>query len=226
MPIASAEEPNEIKYDPIVGNYLDTVLNAKGSIVKSNTIGDTEYVERITVKEISENKYKLKSTLMANGELENEENVIIIDNQDNTYQIINKKHGINETFTTVEPISTEGSGSSDLGGARIDLYDSQYGYGPDLEDEYGGCYFGQIPINYADVWVDIDADNGYSYADWNIHNYYNHWCFITHYFDSAEIIHEGGTYNITASGFGEHTFSHSGGWSTYTVELDVIYGNW
>ena len=226
MQFATAEEAKQAKYDPIVSNYLNVVLNSEGPIVKSKTVGDTKYIEKTTVKEVTKNTYELKTKLTADGELVNKEKVVIVDNQDNTYQIINAKHRINETFTTVEPLTTKGTGNSNLSGAKITLYDSQYGYGSDLEDDYEGCQVGSAYVNYADVWVDIDALNGYSYADCNINPYYNHWCFITHYFDSAEIKHEGKKHNITSSGFGEHTFSHAGGWGTYSVTVNVEYGNW
>ncbi|MDH3277160.1 MAG: hypothetical protein OEL77_02885 [Nitrosopumilus sp.] len=222
MSMASAENSNTATYDPIVATYLNTVLSASEPIVKYNTVGGTDYVETITVDQINSKVFQIETIIEANGEVDNVENVIVILHKDGTYQIINTKHGINERFTTVDDgISTRGSGSSDGSGARIDLYDSAYGVNVGLDDSYSACW-----AQSADFDGTVDGDNGFSYFDTNMSDYYNHLCFITHYWDRANLVHEGSTHYFNDSGYEYVTFTHGGGLGTYTADMTVYYGNW
>lgn len=172
------------------------------------------------------------------GKIVNDQTIIVTQKDDGSVNMINEKEGFNVDFyksgksildvnfmevnvphTSLIP-ETLGSGYSDFSGARISLYDSEYGT-PwiDLEDSYSGC----VGANYGEFTASVSSYQ--TYLSWSGNQFYFHWCINGHEFDRGQATHEGNTHYFNTRA-GTHNFNHSGGTGTYSVDLSLTYGSW
>ncbi len=222
---ASAEEQTTI-YDPVVVEYIENLISQPGKNIQEKTF-DGETVSVVTkTRQISDQKYHVKTVTKIDGEKQSAENFRILVNDNDTYTLINHNLGIHETFTDVSTGAVgDGSGHSDINGARIDLHDREIGTPNNLSlyDRYSACFGSNYAVFSATVTPSVIDVN------WHANWYYSYWCFVPHEFIHGDVQYGTNHYYLNgvddARGF--HAFSNiQGGTTWYDVDVDFVYGAW
>lgn len=135
---AISDMPQHVNDSRMV-TFLDDVTDKTGTTITEHTLDDSSIATN-TVTPTGNNTYIVQSIAAHRGVTINNETITVTKNADNTIHMINEKHGFNVVFghkdssnfdeyiqirnsITIHP---SGSGSSDISGARVDLYDTGY----------------------------------------------------------------------------------------------------
>ena len=248
MDFASAQKTGEtitdngkqkVTDDQRTYDFLENLMQP-GEYVKEKKTNENKDARMTNiVTELGNEKYLLHSEFEYDGEIIDEQLVILTQNDDGSINMKNIKAGLNVDFYKSDrTIQTElsefvdqlipyvfaGSGSSDGSGAVIQLYDSKYGTLGNLKlsDSYSGC---GGPMNNAlmsatvtPVIVDVS---------WGADYFYWHWCIIPRQFSDGKVTSEGKKYYFDESERkGYHAFTHSGGENYYSAGVSFYYGTW
>ncbi len=239
----SSDTPQHVDDSRMV-TFLDNVIDKTGTTITEHTLDDSSVVTVTnTVTPTGSNTYIVQSIAAYRGVTINNETITVTKNADNTIHMINEKHGFNVVFgrgdssgfnehgqiqvrnsKTIHPL---GSGSSDISGAKVDLYDSGYKATWEellrLEDRYEQCnlrdYETSAVVLGNDYWTTVH---------WNFDQFYFHWCILGHSVDNGEISFQGNTYEWSGSSnrADYRDFSHGSNTGSFRVEADAWYGSW
>lgn len=233
--------------EPEMVDFLNDMVKDTGRTVKTHALKDSSSVTITNdVQLLKENSYEVHSVVTYLGKVINDETIIITQNDDGTIKMVNEKQGFNVVFSksgksvlenglrkisvSYTPIMPQpfGSGSSDVSGARVDLYDSGYKATAAellyLEDSYVQCGGLRDYTTNATVQGTDYSTTAY----WDSDQFYFHWCIMGHDVDHGVIYFQGNTYNWSGSynRASSHVFSHGSNTGTFTLEADTYYGNW
>lgn len=224
--IAEAEKSTNTIYDPSVVKYIKKIISQTGKTIEEKTIDGQIIRVSTKVNQIDDDTYKVRTIVKTDDVKIFSSYTKITVNDDGTYKIVNKRQGIEQTFTDVSQGATgTGSGNSDLAGARISLFDRETGtpHTLKLHDNYSACSF----VNHAVFDATIRPNT--VDVTWNGTPFYAHWCFIPHQFDHGKV-----QYGTTVHYFdgqnvrnGYHTFTNFDvGTTLYSVSVSFVYGTW
>ena len=221
----SFAEKNNAIYDPVVTEYVKKVISQEGKNTEKKVIDGQKVSVTTTVKELQDNRYKIKSITRINGDkVSTEIFKITIDKY--SFRLENKKQGINQVFiNSTDVVSGQGYGSSSKSGAKTVLYDREYGTPHTLKlyDNYSAC----ATLNQAVFQATIRPNT--VDVTWEASPYYLHWCLVPHEFDHGEVKY--GTVKVSLDGHsdrrGSHAFTNAqGGTTWYSVGTTFVYGGW
>ena len=215
-------------YDPVMVKYIQDVIAELGTVTEEKVIDGQKVAITTKVKQVKDDVHKVKTITRIDNEKKSEQVFKITSNPDGTYNMINRNLDIDETFTDKLPegvVVGSGSGQSSPNGARINLYDKEYGtpHTLTLYDNYSACATLNQGVFQAPVrpnTVDVT---------WEASPFYLHWCFVPHEFDHGKIQYGTTVYNLDGHGDrrGSHAFTnHSAGTTWYSVEANFVYGTW
>lgn len=232
---ASDDKKQKVTDDPVMYDYLKDLMQS-GKYVKEKKTNDGKDAKSTnTVEKLGNKKYQVNAVFEYEGEIVNDQTLILTKNSDGSINMINEAQGFNVDFyksdkTTLTgflnsllPEAFAGSGNSNGSGGNIFLYDVEYGTPGTLylSDGYSGCYpltQGEFEATVSSTVVDVT---------WQAHPFYWHWCVQPHQFDNGSADSEGSAYNFGMSErTGFHSFSHSGGTNYYSATVEFNYGSW
>ena len=241
---ADADKKKQVVTDePETYDYLKKLMKDTGTYVKEKKTKDNKDAKNTdTVKKINSKKYEINSVFVYEGEVVNDQTIVLTKNKDGSINMINEKHdfdvdfyksdktiqtvlsnGISKLINKLLPQVFAGSGNSNGSGGNIALYDSEYGTPGTLylSDAYTGCY----PLTQGDFEATVSST--VVDVNWQAHPFYWHWCIIPHEFSDGEAQYGTSEYDFGMSErTGSHAFTHSGGTTWYSVSVDFFYGSW
>lgn len=228
---ATAQQPPPAIYDPVVYDYLGELMSEIGQKTETKTVGNqTMSVTTIVAQGSNDSRYKVKMITSLNDEEVSRESFKVINVTAGTYKLVNKNLGINQMFTNVQPeVTGKASVGSNLYGARIDLYDREYGSPGTLGlyDNHAACGAHDHWLNYGEFEAFVRTST--VDVTWNAAPFYFHWCIVPHEFDNGKVKYGTTTITLDAQSerHGSHAFTnYDGGTSWYSVEVDFVYGSW
>ena len=219
-------ETTEPIYDPVVTQYIEELIAQPGKTTEERIIDEQNMSVATKVKQVTDDRYVVKSVTRINDEKVSSQIFRIITNGDGTYELINHKLEMRETFTDVpQGAIGSGYGSSTPNNARIDLYDSDYGtpHTLTLYDNYSDC----VNLNQAVFEAPVRPNT--VDVTWEASPYYLHWCFIPHEFRHGSVQYGAETVYLDGHNDrrGSHAFTNFDvGTTWYSVEVDFEYGPW